>query len=120
MRIEHEQKARRLKRLDEKGAESSKIDETRKDVRNLSTKIRIAIQVVDRISVKINTLRDDELWPQLNEFIKGYVNPQKILLLSCCFICLTFISGLTPLFLSVQKSTCMRYIGFTFHAFEFL
>lgn len=80
MRIEHEQKARRLKRLDEKGAESSKIDETRKDVRNLSTKIRIAIQVVDRISVKINTLRDDELWPQLNEFIKGLSRMWKCML----------------------------------------
>lgn len=73
MRVDHERKSRKLKRMDEKGAEPHKIDATRILVRSLSTKIRIAIQVVDKISVKINNLRDDELWPQLNEFIQGYV-----------------------------------------------
>lgn len=72
MRILHERKSKKLKRLDERGAEAHKIDATRTLVRSLSTKIRIAIQVVDKISVKINTLRDEELWPQLNEFIQGY------------------------------------------------
>ena len=73
MRVLHERKCRKLKRLDERGAEAHKIDATRTLVRSLSTKIRIAIQVVDKISVKINKLRDGELWPQLNEFIQGYV-----------------------------------------------
>lgn len=73
MRVLHERKIRKLKRLDEKGAESHKIDATRALVGSLSTKIRIAIQVVDKISVKINSLRDDDLWPQLNEFLRGYV-----------------------------------------------
>lgn len=72
MRLLHEEKKRRLARLDEKGAEPHKIDATRIFVRSLSTKIRIAIQVVDKISDKINNLRDEELWPQLNDFIEGY------------------------------------------------
>lgn len=71
MRLLHEEKKRRLVRLDEKGAESHKVDATRSLVRSLSTKIRIAIQVVDKISEKINNLRDEELWPQLNDFIEG-------------------------------------------------
>lgn len=71
MRLLHEEKNRRLKRLDEKGAEPHKVDATRTLVRSLSTKIRIAIQVVDKISEQINRLRDDELWPQLNDFIQG-------------------------------------------------
>ncbi|KAI3728985.1 hypothetical protein L6452_17630 [Arctium lappa] len=71
MRLLHEEKNRRLKRLDEKGAEPHKVDATRTLVRSLSTKIRIAIQVVDKISVQINKLRDEELWPQLNHFIQG-------------------------------------------------
>ncbi|KAL7586981.1 hypothetical protein Lser_V15G40095 [Lactuca serriola] len=71
MRLLHEEKKRRLARLDEKGAEPHKIDATRIFVRSLSTKIRIAIQVVDKISDKINNLRDEELWPQLNDFIEG-------------------------------------------------
>lgn len=73
MRLLHEEKKQRLVRLDEKGAEPHKIDATRTFVRSLSTKIRIAIQVVDKISEKINNLRDEELWPQLNDFIKGYI-----------------------------------------------
>lgn len=73
MRVLHERKIRKMKRLDEKGAESDKVDATRALVRSLSTNIRIAIQVVDKISVKINSLRDDDLWPQLNEFLQGYV-----------------------------------------------
>lgn len=71
MRLLHDEKDRRLKRLDEKGAEHNKVDATRTLVRSLSTKIRIAIQVVDKISEQINKLRDEELWPQLNDFIQG-------------------------------------------------
>ncbi|KVI04034.1 protein of unknown function DUF630 [Cynara cardunculus var. scolymus] len=71
MRLVHEEKKRRLRRLDEKGAEPHKVDATRTLVRSLSTKIRIAIQVVDKISEKINSLRDEELWPLLNDFIEG-------------------------------------------------
>lgn len=71
IRVLHERKSRKLKQLDEKGAESHKIDMTRKLVISLSSKIRIAIQVVDKVSDKINKLRDEELWPQLNELIQG-------------------------------------------------
>nr|GEU47795.1 nitrate regulatory gene2 protein-like [Tanacetum cinerariifolium] len=71
MRLLHDEKKRKLSRMDEKGAEPHKIDATRTFVRSLSTKIRIAIQVVDKISDKINKLRDEELWPQLNDFIEG-------------------------------------------------
>ncbi|GFQ01872.1 hypothetical protein PHJA_002331200, partial [Phtheirospermum japonicum] len=80
MRVLHERKSRKLKRLDEKGAEAQKVDATRTLVKSLSTKIRIAIQVVDKISVKINILRDEELWPQLNEFIRGLIRMWKSML----------------------------------------
>ncbi|KAL6494871.1 hypothetical protein OROGR_031671 [Orobanche gracilis] len=80
MRVLHERKSRRLKRLDERGAEAHKVDATRTLVKSLSTKIRIAIQVVDKISVKINSLRDEELCPQLNEFIQGLTRMWKSML----------------------------------------
>ena len=82
MRVIHDRKCRKLTRLDERGAEVHKIDTTRTLIRSLSTKIRIAIQVVDNISVTINKIRDEELWPQLNELIQGYV---KFLVLFCIF-----------------------------------
>ncbi|CAK9153913.1 unnamed protein product [Ilex paraguariensis] len=77
MRVLHERKSRKLKFLGERGAEAQKVDATRTLVRSLSTKIRIAIQVVDKISVKINKSRDEELWPQLNEFVQGLVRMWK-------------------------------------------
>ncbi|KAI7755972.1 hypothetical protein M8C21_024634, partial [Ambrosia artemisiifolia] len=80
MRVLHEEKKRRLVRLDEKGAEPHKVDATRTLIRSLSTKIRIAIQVVDKIAQKINTLRDEELWPQLNDFIEGLTRMWKSML----------------------------------------
>ncbi|XP_071703075.1 uncharacterized protein [Rutidosis leptorrhynchoides] len=80
MRVLHDEKDRKLKRLDEKGAEQQKIDATRTFVRSLSTKIRIAIQVVDKISEQINKLRDEELWPQLNEFINGLTRMYRSML----------------------------------------
>lgn len=73
MREDHDKKRNKLKHLDEKGAESHKVEATRTLIRSLSTKIRIAIQIVDKISVTINNIRDKELWPLLNDLIHGYV-----------------------------------------------
>nr|DAD41777.1 TPA_asm: hypothetical protein HUJ06_016100 [Nelumbo nucifera] len=80
LRLVHDRKCRRLKRLDEKGAESHKVDSTRTIVKNLSTKIKIAIQFVDKISEKINKSRDEELWPQINELIQGFFRMWKVML----------------------------------------
>lgn len=80
LRVQHERKSRKLKRMSEKGAEAHKIETTRNLVRTLSTKTRIAIQAVDRISVKISELRDNELWPQLIGFIQGLTRLWKAML----------------------------------------
>ena len=71
LRLLHVRKLRKLKRMDERGTDAPKVDSTRRFVRSLSTKIRIAIQVVDKISVTINKIRDEELWLQLNQLIQG-------------------------------------------------
>ncbi|KAJ4800136.1 hypothetical protein LUZ62_051382 [Rhynchospora pubera] len=72
MRLLLAKNTKRLKLLDERGAETHKIDATRKLVRKLSTKIRIAIQVVNSVSHKINKVRDEELCPQLIALIQGF------------------------------------------------
>ncbi|KAK8629806.1 hypothetical protein V6N13_078634 [Hibiscus sabdariffa] len=71
IRVAYDKKSHNLKRLDQRGAEANIIDAARNSIRSLSTKIRIAIQVVDKISVTINKIRDEELWPLLNELIEG-------------------------------------------------
>ncbi|KAG5064877.1 hypothetical protein JHK85_006060 [Glycine max] len=80
MRVMHDRKCRKLKRLDDRGADFHKVDSTRTLVRNLSTKIRMAIQVVDKISMTINKIRDEELWPQLKELIQGLTRMWKSML----------------------------------------
>ncbi|CAN6821251.1 unnamed protein product [Brassica oleracea] len=80
LRLLHERKLRKLKRMDERGTDAPKVDLTRRFVRSLSTKIRIAIQVVDKISVTINKIRDEELWLQLNQLIQGLSRMWKSML----------------------------------------
>ena len=72
MRTLYEQNRERLRHLSERGAEAEKVEAVETSNRKLSTKIRIAIQVVGTISSKISQLRDEELWPQVRELIDGY------------------------------------------------
>uniref|UniRef100_J3MV40 DUF632 domain-containing protein n=2 Tax=Oryza brachyantha TaxID=4533 RepID=J3MV40_ORYBR len=71
MRVLHNRKREELKVLYGRGAEAHKLEATEMHIRKLSTKISIAIQVVDTISKNINKLRDEELWPQTCELIQG-------------------------------------------------
>ncbi|CAL5030570.1 unnamed protein product [Urochloa decumbens] len=73
MRLLIAKNSKRLKLLDQKGAEPQKVDTTRNLLRNLSTKIRISVRVIAKISRKINKLRDEELWPQVNALIQGFI-----------------------------------------------
>lgn len=73
LRLTHEKKTRMLKQLDKKGGDSPKVDSIHNSLSNLLTKMKIAIQIVDRISITINKLRDEELWPQIIELIHRYV-----------------------------------------------
>lgn len=63
---------RRLRYLDEHGAESGKIDATQASIRKLLTKIDVCIKAVDAISARIHKLRDEELLPQVTELVHGY------------------------------------------------
>jgi hypothetical protein len=73
MRLLIAKNSKRLNILDQRGAGPQKIDATRNLLRKLSTKIRIAVRVIAKISRKINKVRDEELWPQVNALIVGYV-----------------------------------------------
>jgi hypothetical protein len=72
MRLLLAKNTKRLKFLDHKGAEANKIDATRNMVRKLSTKLRISVRVIAKVSKKINRVRDEELWPQINALVQGY------------------------------------------------
>lgn len=73
MRLRHEDLQKRLKKQDEKGSESQKLDATQKAIMTLMPKMKIAFDMVNRISIVISKLRDEELWPCLKDFINEYV-----------------------------------------------
>ena len=52
--------------------EKKKVEKTRAVVKDLHTRIRVAIHRIDSISKRIEELRDKELQPQLEELIQGY------------------------------------------------
>lgn len=72
MRLLLAKNAKRLKYLDLKGAEAQKIDTARNMVRKLSAKLRISVRIITKVSKRINRVRDEELWPQINALIQGY------------------------------------------------
>lgn len=64
--------SKKLKDLDARGAEYTKIDAVRASVRRTMTKLDVCIKSIDAISSKIQKVRDEELQPQLSELIYGY------------------------------------------------
>lgn len=72
MRVMYAKKCQELKRMTEKGADASKIESTRTMIGSLSTRLKISLQVIDKISLKINKLSDEELRPVIDELIHWY------------------------------------------------
>lgn len=56
------------------------IDKTRAVVKDLHSRIRVAIHSVDSISKRIEKMRDEELQPQLLELIQGLIRMWKTML----------------------------------------
>ncbi|XP_020571092.1 uncharacterized protein LOC110018195 [Phalaenopsis equestris] len=76
----HEKKLRRLKSLDERGAELHKINATQVSARSVRTKMSIAITSVDAISRRMCRIMDEELQPQLVKLIRRLTQMWKLLL----------------------------------------
>ncbi|KAL4559202.1 hypothetical protein LXL04_031336 [Taraxacum kok-saghyz] len=72
LRLKYDNMCKRLKDLDERGAEYSKIDAVRASVRRKLTKLDVCIKTIDAISLEIQKVRDEELQPQLSELIYEY------------------------------------------------
>ncbi|KAA8546419.1 hypothetical protein F0562_002842 [Nyssa sinensis] len=80
LRVIYERECKRLKVLDERGAESRKIDATQASIRKLLTKLNVCIKAVDAISSRIHKLRDEELQPQVTALIHGLIKMWKSML----------------------------------------
>lgn len=79
LRAIYEKQCKRLKALDNRGAEATKIDAAESLIRKLLTKINICIKSVETISGRIHKLRDEELQPQLAALINGLIRMWKFM-----------------------------------------
>lgn len=73
IRRDYDMKCKVLRQLESNGENPHKIDKTRAVVKDLHSRIRVAIHRIGSISKRIEELRDKELQPQLEELIEGYV-----------------------------------------------
>ncbi|KAJ0030314.1 hypothetical protein Pint_14052 [Pistacia integerrima] len=79
VRIAYEKKLQQLRNQDVKGEDPSAVDKTRATIRDLHTQITVSIHSVEAISKRIETLRDEELQPQLVELVQGLAKMWKVM-----------------------------------------
>ncbi|XP_071714898.1 uncharacterized protein [Rutidosis leptorrhynchoides] len=77
-RIAYDKKCAQLRNHDAKGDDHSYLDKTRTAIRDLHTQIKVSIHSVEAVSKRIETLRDQELQPQLLELIHGLSRMWKV------------------------------------------
>ncbi|KAJ3692828.1 hypothetical protein LUZ60_011923 [Juncus effusus] len=76
----YEKKSLQLRNQDVRGSNSHSTDKTRNAVRDLYSRILVALRAVESISEKIQRLRDEELMPQLVELLQGFARTWKTML----------------------------------------
>ncbi|GAV73982.1 DUF632 domain-containing protein/DUF630 domain-containing protein [Cephalotus follicularis] len=80
IRKEYDLKCDQLRHQFAKDHSSQVIDKTRAVVKDLHSRIRVALHSVDSISKRIEKMRDEELQPQLLELIQGLIRMWKAML----------------------------------------
>lgn len=80
VRREYDTKCRLLREQESRCESQHKIDKTRAVVKDLHSRIRVAIHRIDAISRRIEELRDKELQPQLEELIEGLRRMWEVML----------------------------------------
>ncbi|XP_039028049.1 protein ROLLING AND ERECT LEAF 2-like [Hibiscus syriacus] len=78
-RFAYEKKNRHLRNQDVKGDDPNAVDKTRAAIRDLHTQMKVSIHSVEAISKRIETLRDEELQPQLVELVQGLARMWKVM-----------------------------------------
>ncbi|KAL1569617.1 protein ALTERED PHOSPHATE STARVATION RESPONSE 1-like [Salvia divinorum] len=77
---EYDRKCDQLRHQFAKDLSPQVIDKTRAAVKDLHSRIRVALHAVDSISKRIEKMRDEELLPQLRELIQGLTTMWKAML----------------------------------------
>ncbi|CAL9123184.1 unnamed protein product [Musa textilis] len=80
LRRDYSMKCRLLRHKESQGENLIKIDKTRAVVKDLHSRIHVAIQSINSISKKIEEISDKELQPQLEELIGGLTKMWRTML----------------------------------------
>ncbi|XP_011088630.1 uncharacterized protein LOC105169807 [Sesamum indicum] len=75
----YERKCNHLRNQDVRGDEGLSVDKTRAAVKDLYSRILVAIRSAETISNQIDKLRDEELEPQIRELLQGMMGTWKIM-----------------------------------------
>ncbi|GAA0149663.1 hypothetical protein LIER_08787 [Lithospermum erythrorhizon] len=78
VRIAYEKKCAQLRNQDVNGADPS-VEKTQAAIRDLYTRIKVSVHSVEAISKRIETLRDEEMQPQLLELVHGLARMWKVM-----------------------------------------
>ncbi|KAL2937035.1 Nitrate regulatory gene2 protein [Bienertia sinuspersici] len=76
----YERKCANLRNKDVKGEDTLSVDKTRASVKDLYSRILVAIRRAESISEQIQKLADEELQPQINELLQGLAQSWKIMM----------------------------------------
>uniref|UniRef100_A0A1J3JFB2 DUF632 domain-containing protein n=1 Tax=Noccaea caerulescens TaxID=107243 RepID=A0A1J3JFB2_NOCCA len=79
VRRAYEKKCMHLRNQDVKGDDPFSVDKTRATLRDLDTQIKVSIHSIESISKRIETLRDQELLPQLLELVQGLTKMWQVM-----------------------------------------
>ncbi|XP_073146095.1 uncharacterized protein [Henckelia pumila] len=80
LRVLYEKQCKRLKILDEVGAESRKLVAAQASISKLLTRLDVSVKAIDAISNSIHKLRDEELQPQVAALVHGLIRMWKAML----------------------------------------
>ncbi|XVF58943.1 hypothetical protein PTKIN_Ptkin07bG0107000 [Pterospermum kingtungense] len=80
IRKEYDRKCNQFRQQFAKDLSTQVIDKTRAVVKDLHSRIRVALHSVNTISKRIEKMRDEELQPQLVELIQGFLRMWKAML----------------------------------------
>ncbi|XP_054821087.1 protein ALTERED PHOSPHATE STARVATION RESPONSE 1-like [Prosopis cineraria] len=79
VRIVYEKNCTLFRDQDVKGEDPSAVDRTRVTIRDLHAQMMVSMRSIDVISQRIETLRDEELHPQLLQLVKGLARMWKVM-----------------------------------------
>ncbi|KAK9689647.1 hypothetical protein RND81_09G073000 [Saponaria officinalis] len=107
IRKDYDLKCKLLREQESRCESQHKIDKTRAVVKDLHSRVRVAIHRIDSISRKIEEMRDQELQPQLEELIDGLKRMWEVMYechkLQRRIIGISFSNGNAKLFLQSES-----------------